>query len=193
MTTASASIPPAAFLDRLAGIVGAKYVLTAAADIAPHLVEWRGLYRGVALAVVKPATTQEVAAVVALADETGYRVVPQGGNTGLVGGQVPQDAQREIVLSLTRLDRVREVDPASDTMIVEAGVTLLKAQEVARAADRLFPLSLASEGTCTIGGNLGSNAGGTAVLAYGNARELVLGLEVVLADGRVMNTLGKLR
>ena len=193
MTTDAASNPPAAFLDRLAGIVGAKYVLTAAADIAPYLVEWRGLYRGVALAVVKPATTQEVAAVVALADETGYRVVPQGGNTGLVGGQVPQDAQREIVLSLTRLDRVREIDPASDTMIVEAGVTLLKAQEVARSADRLFPLSLASEGTCTIGGNLGANAGGTAVLAYGNARELVLGLEVVLADGRVMNTLGKLR
>ncbi len=146
-----------------------------------------------ALAVVKPGSTQEVADVLKLCDDTGYKVVPQGGNTGLVGAQVPQDDDREIVLSLTRLDRIREIDPASDTMTVEAGVTLLRAQDAARDADRLFPLSLASEGTCTIGGNLGSNAGGTAVLAYGNARELVLGLEVALADGRVMNTLGKLR
>lgn len=193
MTPASPTLPPSILFERLAAIVGARYVLTDAADMAPFLVEWRGIYRGVALCVVKPGSTAEVAAVLALANDTGYRIVPQGGNTGLVGAQVPQDAEREIVLSLTRMDRIREVDPASDTMVVEAGVTLLRAQEAARAAERLFPLSLASEGTCTIGGNLGANAGGTAVLAYGNARELVLGLEVVLADGRVMNTLGKLR
>ncbi|MHB2166042.1 FAD-binding oxidoreductase [Alsobacter sp. R-9] len=187
------SVSPAACLDRLAAIVGAKYVLSSPEDKAPFLVEWRGLYRGIALAVVKPGSVQEVADVLRFANESGYRVVPQGGNTGLVGAQVPQDGEREIVLSLVRMDRIREIDPASDTMTVEAGVTLLRAQEAARDAARLFPLSLASEGTCTIGGNLGSNAGGTAVLAYGNARELVLGLEVVLADGRVMNTLGKLR
>jgi FAD/FMN-containing dehydrogenase len=119
--------------------------------------------------------------------------VPQGGNTGLVGAQVPHETGDEIVLSLNRMDRVREVDPLSDTMVVEAGVTLLRAQEAAEGADRLFPLSLASEGTCTIGGNLGSNAGGTAVLAYGNARELCLGVEVVLASGEVWNGLRKLR
>jgi FAD/FMN-containing dehydrogenase len=184
---------PAAFLDRVAGIVGARYVITDAQDMAPHLVESRGLYRGTALAVVKPRSTAEVAQVLALANETGFTIVPQGGNTGLVGGQVPQDPRRDVVLSLTRLDGIREVDPASDTMTVEAGVTLLRAQEAARGVDRLFPLSLASEGSCTIGGNLGTNAGGTAVLAYGNARDLVLGLEVAMADGRVWNGLGKLR
>ena len=183
----------AAFLERIAELIGPRYVVTDPGEMAGHLVESRGIYRGTALAVVRPGSTAEVAQVLALANEAGFGIVPQGGNTGLVGGQMPQDARREVVLSLTRLDRIREVDPTSDTLTVEAGVTLLRAQEAAQAVDRLFPLSLASEGSCTIGGNLGTNAGGTAVLAYGNARDLVLGLEVALADGRVWNGLGKLR
>lgn len=183
----------ASVVSQLAAIVGEKYAFADPQEMAPYLVEWRGLYRGKALCVVRPGSTDEVSRVLALCNAQGWKVIPQGGNTGLVGGQVPHETGDEIVLSLTRLDRVREVDPLSDTMVVEAGVTLLRAQEAAQAADRLFPLSLASEGTCTIGGNLGSNAGGTAVLAYGNARDLVLGLEVVLADGRVWHGLGKLR
>jgi FAD/FMN-containing dehydrogenase len=183
----------AELFDRLAALVGSRNVVTAEADMAPHLVERRGLYRGRAKAVVRPGNTAEVAAVLAFADGHGLKIVPQGGNTGLVGGQIPDETGDELILSLTRLDRIREVDPLSDTMTVEAGVTLLGCQEAAEGADRLFPLSLASEGTCTIGGNLGTNAGGTAVLAYGNARDLVLGLEVALADGRVWNGLGKLR
>jgi FAD/FMN-containing dehydrogenase len=183
----------AALLDEIAGIVGARYVLTEASDQAAYLTEMRNMFHGRALAVVRPGTTAEVAKLLALASRSRTPVVPQGGNTGLVGGQVPDASGDAIILSLTRLDKVREVDPLSNTMTVEAGLTLLKAQEAAAAADRLFPLSLASEGSCTIGGNLSTNAGGVAVLAYGNARDLVLGLEVALADGRVMNGLSKLR
>src|SRR6516225_2979091 len=183
----------AALLSAIAAIVGARHVLTEPADQEAYLSELRKLYTGRALAVVRPGTTAEVAALLALASRHKAPVVPQGGNTGLVGGQVPDESGNAIVLSLTRLDKVREVDPQSNTMTVEAGLTLLKAQEAADAADRLFPLSLASEGSCTIGGNLSTNAGGVAVLAYGNARDLVLGVEVVLADGRVMNGLSKLR
>jgi FAD/FMN-containing dehydrogenase len=181
------------FLARLASIVGAKHVLTEASDMEPHLVEWRDLYRGKARAVVKPESTAEVADVVKLCAEAGVSIVPQGGNTGLVGGGVPDETGAELVLSLTRLSAVREVDTEGDTMTLEAGVTLQRAQEVAASHGRLFPLSLASEGSCTIGGNIGTNAGGTAVLAYGNTRDLVMGLEVVLADGRVWNGLRKLR
>jgi len=184
---------PAVDLGGFAAIVGARHVVTAPADMAPHLREARDLYQGVARAVVKPATTEEVAAVVRHARQLGLAVVPQGGNTGLVGGQIPGGDIDAIVLSLTRMDRVREIDPLTDTMTVEAGLTLLKVQELAEQADRLFPLSLASEGSCTIGGNIAANAGGTAVLAYGNTRDLVLGLEVVLADGRVWHGLNKLR
>ena len=122
-----------------------------------------------------------------------FALVPQGGNTGLVGGQTPDPSGREIILSLRRLNRVREIDPLADAMIVEAGVTLAEAQAAAAGVDRLFPLSLASEGSCTIGGNLSTNAGGVAVLAYGNARDLAIGIEVVLADGRVVKALSKLR
>jgi FAD/FMN-containing dehydrogenase len=136
---------------------------------------------------------QEVVDILAFARKHRLKLVPQGGNTGLVGGNSPDESGQDIILSLKRFNRIREIDPLSDTMTVEAGVTLLEAQEAAAGADRFFPLSLASEGTCTIGGNLGTNAGGTAVLAYGNARDLVLGVEVVLADGRVLNGLGKLR
>jgi FAD/FMN-containing dehydrogenase len=180
-------------LDRLSAIVGAKHLVTDATEMAPHLKEWRDLFTGKARAVVRPASTAEVAAILTHAHETGTPVVPQGGNTGLVGGQIPISEGREIILSLTRLDKVRAVDPSSDTIIVEAGVTLQRVQEAADAAGRLFPLSLASEGSCTIGGNLSTNAGGTAVIAYGNSRDLCLGLEVVLADGRVWNGLRTLR
>ncbi len=158
-----------------------------------YLSEPRDHYRGRALCVVKPSDALEVASVLALCDAHGLGVVPQGGNTGLVGGQTPDASGRQVVLSLLRLDRIREVDPASDAMTLEAGVTLARAQEVAEAADRYFPLSLASEGSCTIGGNLATNAGGVHVLAYGAARDLALGLEVALADGRLLSTLGKLR
>ncbi|APF36943.1 hydroxyacid dehydrogenase [Chelatococcus daeguensis] len=181
------------FLAGLAAVIGPGNVLTAPDDILPFLREPRDLFRGEALAVVRPGSTQEVAEVVRRARAAGIAVVPQGGNTGLVGGQIPDASRPMVVLNLQKLDRIREVDALTDTMTVEAGVTLLRAQEAAEAADRLFPLSLASEGSCTIGGNIASNAGGTAVIAYGNTRDLVIGLEVVLADGRIWNGLGKLR
>ncbi|WP_377846508.1 FAD-binding oxidoreductase [Bosea sp. UC22_33] len=182
-----------AILDRMAGIVGAKNIITDADAMVPYLKEWRDLFRGKAQGIVRPGSAAEVAELVKLAAETGTVLVPQGGNTGLVGGQIPISEGREIILSLQRLDKVRAVDTDGDTMIVEAGVTLKRAQDAAEAAGRLFPLSLASEGSCTIGGNLSTNAGGTAVLAYGNARELCMGLEVVLPDGRIWNGLRQLR
>lgn len=158
-----------------------------------YLSEPRDLYHGRSLCVVRPQDAGEVAHVLALCNEHGVAIVPQGGNTGLVGGQTPDMSGRQILLSLQRLDRVREVDPSSDAMTLEAGVTLARAQDIAHAVDRYFPLSLASEGSCTIGGNLATNAGGVHVLAYGAARDLVFGLEVALADGRILSTLGKLR
>jgi D-lactate dehydrogenase (cytochrome) len=151
----------------------------------------RDLFRGQTPLVLRPGSVTEVAQILRLANETSTAIVPQGGNTGLVGGQTPQ--HDEVVLSLNRLDRVREVDPVSNTMTCEAGVTLSRAREAAAAADRLYPQVLPSEGTCTIGGNLSTNAGGTAALAYGIARSHALGLEVVLADGRVLNNLNKLK
>jgi FAD/FMN-containing dehydrogenase len=179
---------------RLQEIVGAQHVLTDAHDMAGYLAEPRELFHGRAICVARPGSTAEVAAVLKLCGEAGASVVPQGGNTGLVGGQIPgQGGAPEVLLSLKRMDRLREVDVSSTTMTVEAGMTLLRAQEEAEKAGLLFPLSLASEGSCTVGGNLATNAGGTAVLAYGNARDLVLGVEVVLADGRVLSNLSKLR
>lgn len=180
-------------IGSLGAIVGARNVLTDAADMAPHLREWRDLFVGKARAVVKPATTGEVSALLALAHRTGTAIVPQGGNTGLVGGQIPVTDGREVILSLARMDKLRHIDPEGDTITVEAGMTLQAVQAAADGADRLFPLSLASEGSCSIGGNLSTNAGGTAVIAYGNTRDLCLGLEVVLADGRVWNGLRTLR
>src|SRR5262249_24991297 len=178
-------------IARFAAIVGEKYAITDPADQEPYLIEGRGLYRGSTPLVLRPGSVAEVAAIVKLADETVTPIVPQGGNTGLVGGQIPHHG--EVVLSLMRLDRIREVDVLSDTMTCEAGVVLAKAQTAAAEADRLFPLSLGAEGSCTIGGNLSSNAGGTGALAYGVARDLVLGLEVVLADGRILDVLNKLQ
>ena len=189
----STFIRPAPLIDRLAAIVGDRYVLTDPADVEPYLIEQRDLWHGKALCVVRPASTAEVSAVLKLCHETSTPVVPQGGNTGLVGGQVPDASGTQVILSLNRMDKVREIDTASNTMTVEAGLQLIRVQEAADSADRLFPLSLASEGSCTIGGNLSTNAGGTAVITYGTARDLVTGLEVVLADGRVMSTLSKLK
>ena len=184
---------PDGFLDRCAEIVGRERVLPRPADRAPYEVDfWRHI-DGVAAAVVRPRTTEEVAALVALAAAAGVAIVPQGGNTGLVGGGIPDHSGRQLVLSLAGLDRVRAVDPRGEWLVAEAGCTLAAVQAAAEAAGRLFPLSLGSEGTCQIGGNLSSNAGGVNVIRYGMARELVLGLEVVLGDGRIWNGLRTLR
>ncbi len=178
---------------RLAAIVGAEGLLTDPADMAPFLTDERGRYRGAAPAVVRPSSTGEVARVVALCAAEGIPVVPQGGNTGLCGGATPGAGGGELVVSLTRLNRVRAVDPVNYTITVEAGVILADVQKAAAEADRLFPLSLGGEGTARIGGNLSTNAGGTGVLRYGNARDLALGLEVVLPDGRIWDGLSALR
>jgi len=175
----------------LAEIVGVAHVLRGP-DMAGFITEPRGKFPGQALCVVQPADVVEVAQILRLCNRTRTAVVPQGGNTGLVGGQVPENGQT-VLLSLNRLNHLRELDGVSNTMIVEAGMTLAQAQDAAAQAGRLFPLSLASEGSCTIGGNLATNAGGTGVIAYGMMRDLVLGLEVVLADGRVLNGLSKLK
>ena len=183
--------PSPDLLPRFAKIVGDRYAVTDPATLAPYLIEGRDLYHGRTAMLLRPGSVAEVSAILKLANETGTPVVPQGGNTGLVGGQIPLDG--ELLISLTRLDAIREVDPSSNTMTCESGVVLQKAQEAAAAADRLFPLSLGAEGSCTIGGNLSTNAGGTGALAYGIARDLMLGVEVVLADGRVLNLLRKLK
>jgi FAD/FMN-containing dehydrogenase len=180
-------------IERFADIVGKANALTRADDQAPYLREWRDRYTGRTPVVLRPGSTEEVSRILALANENGIGVVPQGGNTGLVGGQIPSHEGSEIVLSLARMKKVRSVDAAGGSMVVEAGVTLLEAQNAAADAGKLFPLSLASEGSATIGGALATNAGGTAVLAYGNARSLSLGLEAVLADGRVWHGLRSLK
>lgn len=181
-----------ALLADLRAALGDAYVVTAPEQLAPHLVERRGLYQGKALAMLRPADSAQVQAVMRIATHHGAKVVPQGGNTGLVGGQIPMD-NACLLLTLGRLNQVRTRDAANNTMTVEAGATLHAVQHWALEMERLFPLSLASEGTCQIGGNLASNAGGTQVLRYGNARDLVLGLEVVLASGDIWSSLGGLR
>ena len=178
-------------LARFAAIVGEKYAITDPQAQAPYLLEMRDMFRAHTPVVLRPGSVAEVSEIVKLANETSTAIVPQGGNTGLVGGQVPLHG--EVLLSLNRLDRVREVDPISNTMTCEAGVTLMRAREAAAGADRLYPQLLPSEGTCTIGGNLSTNAGGTAALAHGIARSHALGIEVVLADGRVLDNLNKLK
>ncbi|MDI6750607.1 MAG: FAD-binding oxidoreductase [Pseudomonadota bacterium] len=178
-------------IDTFRAVLGGAHVLTEAADITPYCSDWRGRYRGQPLCVVRPANTEEVAAVVRACATANVAIVPQGGNTGLCGGATPIGG--EVVVSLTRLNRIRALDPDNNTLIAEAGCTLASVQEAAAAAGRLFPLSLAAEGTATIGGNLATNAGGVQVLRYGNARELCLGLEVVLPDGRIWNGLRALR
>ena len=182
-----------ALLERLRAALGTEHVLTADADVAPYAVDWTGQHRGRPAAVVRPRTTAEVAEAVRACHEAGVPVVPQGGNTGLVAGGVPDASGTEVVLSLGRLRAVRDLDVVAGTLTVEAGVVLADVQAAAAGAGRLFPLSLGSEGSCTIGGNLATNAGGTAVLRYGMTRDLVLGLEVVLPDGRVWDGLRGLR
>ncbi|HET7569311.1 MAG TPA: FAD-binding oxidoreductase [Gammaproteobacteria bacterium] len=179
-------------LDALRAAIGASQVLTGA-DAEPYSVDWRERYRGRALAVVRPGSTDEVAAVVRLCAQADIPVIPQGGNTGLCGGATPDDTGRAVILSLQRLNRIRDIDTDNDTMEVEAGCILQSVQDAARDAGRLFPLSLAAEGSCTIGGNLAANAGGTQVLRYGNMRELTLGLEVVTAQGDIWHGLRGLR
>ena len=180
-------------LERLREVVGAGHVLTDEADLAAYVVDWTGAYAGRALAVVRPGSTAEVAAVVTACHEAGAAIVPQGGNTGLVAGGIPDDSGTQVVLSLGRMRAIRAVDPVAGTITVEAGAVLADVQAAAAGAGRLFPMSLGSEGSCTIGGNLATNAGGTAVLRYGMTRELTLGLEVVLPDGRVWDGLRGLR
>lgn len=187
MTTSSA------FLDACRAAIGADHVLSDTHDTAPFLTDWRKRYRGTACAVLRPGSTDEVAAIVKLAAEHRVAIVPQGGNTGLAGGATPDDSGTQAVLSLARLNRVRELDAHNNTITVEAGVILAEVQARAQEAGRLFALSLAAEGSCTIGGNLSTNAGGTAVLRYGNTRELCLGLEVVTPQGEIWHGLRGLR
>ena len=184
---------PENFIPQLADIVGNSGLLTVSADMAPYLVDERRRYRGNALAVVRPASTEQVSSIVRLCLEAGVAIVPQGGNTSLCGAATPFEHGGEIVLSLARMNRIREIDSINYTITVEAGVILVDVQRAAEESDRLFPLSLGGEGTARIGGNLSTNAGGTGVLRYGTARELALGLEVVLPDGRVWDGLSGLR
>lgn len=178
-----------AFVD----IVGEANALTSAHDIKPYLTENRGLYHGASPLVLKPGSTQEVSAILKLASETGTSIVPVSGRTGLVGGQVPREDGHDVLLSLERMNKIREVDPVADVIVADGGAILADVQKAAEAHDRLFPLSLGSEGSCRIGGNLATNAGGTAVLAYGNMRQLCLGLEVVLPTGEVWDGLRRLK
>src|SRR6478752_4468853 len=193
MNVNHSAAPPLApeLIEQFRRIVGDRHAITDAADIEAYVTEERNLFHGRSPLVLRPGSTAEVSAICKLASEHQIALVPQGGNTGLVGGQTPHNG--EVVVSLRRMDRIREVDTASNTMTCEAGVILQIAQQRAAEVDRLFPLSLGAEGSCTIGGNLSTNAGGTTALAYGVAREMALGLEVVLADGRILNGLSKLK
>ncbi len=184
---------PAPFLDRCARLLGPSGILLDPQAIEPYVIDFWGQYRGRSPAVLRPASTEEVAAVVRLAAEARVPLVPQSGNTGLVRGGIPDESGRQVVLSLERMSRIREVDPRGEHIVVEAGCVLETVQRKAAEIDRLFPLSLGAQGSCRIGGNLATNAGGVTVLRYGMMRELVLGLEVVLADGRVWNGLRTLR
>ena len=178
-----------AFVD----IVGDTNALMLPDDIKPYLVENRGLYHGASPLVLKPGSTAEVSAILKLASDTGTAIVPVSGRTGLVGGQVPREEGQDVLLSLERMNRIREVDPVADVIVADGGAILADVQKAAEAHGRLFPLSLGSEGSCRIGGNLATNAGGTAVLAYGNMRQLCLGLEVVLPTGEIWDGLRRLK
>ncbi len=184
--------PSAALFDALTRIVGTGNAIPESEAQQRYLREWRGLFVGRTPLIVRPGTAEETAAVLQLCNAARVGVVPQSGNTGLVGGQIPDESGTQILLVLDRLRRIRAIDPAGYTLTAEAGVTLAEIQEAARQADRLFPLSMASEGSCCIGGNLATNAGGISVLAHGTARHLVLGLEVALADGRLWRGLKSL-
>jgi D-lactate dehydrogenase (cytochrome) len=180
-------------LRALTEILGLDGAVTDPADMAPFLVDHRQLYRGRAIAVALPRSVEQISAVVRFCNDRRIGVVPHGGNTGYCGGATPEESGQQLVLSMRRLNRIRGVDPLNYSLIAEAGCILADVQRAAEEADRYFPLSLGSEGTCQIGGNLSTNAGGLSVLRYGMTRELVLGLEVVLADGRVLSLLNGLR
>ena len=179
-------------IERFAAIVGPANALRDPDLIAPFLKEDRDLFDGHSRLVLRPGSAEEVSAILRLANETRTPIVPQGGNTGLVGGQIPR-SEAEIVVSVSRMNRIRDIDPIGRTMIVEAGVVLQRVQEAADEAGLFYPLSLGSQGSCQIGGNLSSNAGGTGVLAYGNSRDLCLGLEAVLPTGEVLHGLRRLK
>ncbi|WP_424814134.1 FAD-binding oxidoreductase [Roseococcus sp. YIM B11640] len=185
--------PHPGLLDALRQILGPHGLLTEASDLEPYLADWRALYRGEAMAVLRPASTEEVSACVKLCAERGITIIPQGGNTSMVGGATPEAKPNQVILSLARMNRVLDVDTADMTMTVEAGLVLARAQQVAAEHGALFPLSLGAEGTAMIGGLLSTNAGGNTTVRYGNARELMLGLEVVLPDGGVIHGLRRLR
>lgn len=187
------SLPSPDLLSRFAAIVGENNAVTDPAELAPRLKENRGLYHGRAAMLLKPATVQQVSQILALATETRTPIVPQTGNTGLVGGQTPSEDGTALILSLERMNRIRDVDPVANVLVADAGCILADIQKAAEDVGRLFPLSLGSEGTCRIGGNLSTNAGGTAVLAYGNTRQLCLGLEVVLPTGEIWDGLRRLK
>jgi len=192
-TTRNFSPPSAEAIDRLKAAVGPGGWTEDQEEIAPWVREDRGLWFGSATLMLKPANTDEVSQILRICNETDTCLVPQGGNTSLVGASIPIEGQHEIVLSLRRLNRIRDIDPLSNTIIVEAGCILADIQDAADEVERLFPLSLGSQGSCRIGGNLSTNAGGTGVLKYGNTRDLALGLEVVLPNGDIINDLKTLR
>lgn len=179
-------------LEKFNALLGTANVLVGA-DAVPYLTDWRKLRTGKALAVLRPGNTEDVSEIVRLCAGSDVSIVPQGGNTGQVAGATPDDSGDSVVLSLSRLDRIREINPENNRITVEAGCVLERVQEAAAAADRLFPLSLGAQGRCQIGGNLATNAGGTQVLCYGNARDLALGLEVVTAEGEIWHGLRGLR
>jgi FAD/FMN-containing dehydrogenase len=183
----------ASLIEKFRAIVGTNAVLTESSDVAPYFLDHRELFTGTGVCVVRPKTTEEVSKVVTLCAQHKVPIVPQGGNTGLVGGSVPDDSSTAVVLSLGRMNTIRNLDAINSTMTVEAGCILASLQEAARNAKRLFPLSLGAEGSCMIGGNISTNAGGVGVLKYGNTRDLVLGLEVVMPDGRIWDGLNALR
>ncbi|MBR0658594.1 FAD-binding oxidoreductase [Neoroseomonas oryzicola] len=187
------ALPPDGLLAELLALLGPAGVLTDPADIAPALSDWRSLYQGKAMAVLRPGSTEQVAACVKACAAAGIPIVPQGGNTSMVGGATPSEDGRSVVLSLARMNRIRALDPVDMTMTAEAGVVVKTAQDAAAEANCLFPLSFGGEGTATVGGVLSTNAGGNTTVRYGNARELMLGLEVVLPDGQIWNGLRRLR
>lgn len=180
-------------IEQLAGLVGGDNVLLSSSAMAPYLEDWRGRYRGAAACVVRPANTSEVSAVVSACALAGVAIIPQGGNTSLCGAATPDASGNTVIVNLSRMNRIRAIDRANNTITAEAGCVLSLLQEAAQSAERLFPLSLAAEGSCQIGGNLSTNAGGVQVLRYGNTRELTLGLEVVLPNGEIWDGLRGLR
>ena len=178
-------------LNKLIRVVGSDNIILNKSEMSKYLIEWRGVYTGKAGAIIKPKSTKEVSKILKIAYSTNTPIISQGGNTGLVGGQISFD-DNHIVLNLTRLNKVREINTLDKSITVESGLTLLELQNVCKKNNTLFPLSLASEGTCTIGGNISTNAGGVGVLYYGNTRNLVLGLEIVTPEGKIINTLSTL-